>query len=188
MLRRVTRGGGPSGGRAPAPARRTYDACVDPELRETVDYIAVRRLQDAYADVVTRRAWPELEDLFRPDAELVLDVRRGDVLSFTGPQAIGSFIGQSIERFEFFEFVVLGTRVRFDPDDPDRASARLYMCELRQSVEEGRHSVAYGLYQDDHVRVDGRWWYAHRHYSSLARTAPDLAVFPYPDLTPGGPR
>ncbi len=26
------------------------------ELRETVDYIAIRRLQDAYADIVTRRA------------------------------------------------------------------------------------------------------------------------------------
>jgi len=30
---------------------------MDPELRETVDYIALRRLQNAYADIVTRRAW-----------------------------------------------------------------------------------------------------------------------------------
>ena len=153
-----------------------------------IDYIAVRRLQDAYADVVNRRAWPEFEDLFRPEAEVVLDTRRGDLLSFTGPGAIGDFIGRSIERFEFFEFVVLGTRVTFDGDSPDRASARLYMCELRQSAEEGRQSVAYGVYHDDHVRVDGRWWFAQRRYHSLARTAPDLAVFPFPDVTPGGAR
>jgi hypothetical protein len=161
---------------------------VEPEVRETVDYIAVRRLQDAYADVVNRRAWPELHDLFRPEAQVVLDVRRGELLSFSGPAEIGDFIGRSIERFEFFEFVVLGTRVTFDPGDPDRATARLYMCELRQSSDEGRHSVAYGVYHDDHVRVDGRWWFASRRYHSLARTAPDLAVFPFPDVTPGGLR
>ena len=157
---------------------------MEPELRETVDYIAVRRLQDAYADVVTRRAWSELHDLFRPDAELVLDVRVGEPRTFVGPGAIGEFIAASIERFSRFQFVVLGTRVTLESDD-DRATARLYMCELRQSVAEGNESVAYGVYHDLYVREDGRWWFAHRRYHSLARTAPDLAVFPFPDVTPG---
>ena len=41
---------------------------TDLQLAETVDYVALRRVQNAYADVVTRRAWPELVDLFLPDA------------------------------------------------------------------------------------------------------------------------
>jgi hypothetical protein len=158
---------------------------VDPEVREAIDYLAVRRLQDAYADVVTRRAWPELSDLFRPDAEVVLDTRAGEVRSMVGPAAVGEFIDGAIARFEYFQFVVLGTRVTLDADDPDRAAARLYMCELRQTEADGRHSVAYGVYHDDYVRSDGRWWFARRLYHSLARTAPDLAVFPFPDVTPG---
>jgi hypothetical protein len=156
---------------------------LEPEVREAVDYLAVRRLQDAYADVVNRRAWAELHELFRPDAELVLDLRRGEPLSVIGPAGIGDFIGRSIERFERFQFIVLGTRIELATHGPDRATARLYMCELRQSAEEGRESVAYGLYQDDYVRSDGTWWFAHRSYTSLARTAPDLAVFPFPDVT-----
>jgi SnoaL-like domain len=156
---------------------------VEPEVREAVDYLAIRRLQDAYADVVNRRAWAELRDLFRPDAEVVLDVRRGDPLSFAGPDEIGSFIGRSIERFERFQFVVLGTRVTLAGGGPDHATARLYMCELRQSADEGRESVAYGVYHDRYTRVAGSWWFAHRQYHSLARTAPDLAVFPFPDVT-----
>lgn len=156
---------------------------MEPEVREAVDYLAVRRLQDAYADVVNRRAWAELHELFRPDAEVVLDVRRGEPLSFTGPAEIGDFIARSIERFERFQFVVLGTRVALGTDGPDRATARLYMCELRQSADEGRESAAYGVYHDGYVRLDGQWWFAHRRYHSLARTAPDLAVFPFPDLT-----
>jgi hypothetical protein len=34
---------------------------------ETDDVVALWRLQARYADVITRRAWPELGDLFRPD-------------------------------------------------------------------------------------------------------------------------
>jgi hypothetical protein len=156
---------------------------VDPEVRETVDYIAVRRLQDAYADAVNRRAWSEFHDLFRPDAEVVLDTRRGDLLSFVGPAGIGDFIAASIERFERFQFVVLGTTVALDGGE--RATARLYMCELRRSADEGRESIAYGVYHDDYVNADGHWWFGHRRYHSLARTAPDLTVFPFPDVTPG---
>ncbi len=158
---------------------------MEPEVREAVDYLAVRRLQDAYADVVTRRAWAELHEMFRPDAELVLDTRQGEPRSFVGPAAIGEFIDASIARFEYFQFVVLGTRVVVGSDDPDRATARLYMCELRQTAVDGRQSVAYGVYHDQYVRFESRWWFAHRQYHSLARTAPDLAVFPFPDVTPG---
>lgn len=156
---------------------------MEPEIRETVDYIAVRRLQDAYADVVNRKAWAEFHELFRPDAGIALDLHRGDPLSFTGPAEIGDFIARSIERFERFQFVVLGTRVELQSDGPDRAQARLYMCELRQSIEEGRESIAYGIYHDQYERVDGRWWFAHRQYHSLARTASDLTTFPFPDVT-----
>ena len=42
-------------------------------LAQTVHDTGIRRLQHAYADVVNRRAWPELEELFRPDAEVVID-------------------------------------------------------------------------------------------------------------------
>jgi hypothetical protein len=156
---------------------------MEPELREAVDYLAIRRLQDAYADVVTRRAWPELHDLFRPDCELVLDVRDGEVRTFVGPDGIGRFIADAITRFSYFQFVVLGTRVNVASNGPDGSSARLYMCELRQDAADGRGSVAFGVYHDDYVRIDGRWWFARRRYHSLARTAPDLAVFPFPDVT-----
>lgn len=155
---------------------------VDPEIRETIDYIGVRRHQDAYADVVNRRSWSELHSLFRPDTEIVLDTRSGELRSIVGPDALGEFLDQAMARFEFFQFVVLSTQVTLDPDVPDHASARLYMCELRQGRPDGRGSVAFGVYHDDYVRADGHWWFAHRRYHSLARSAPDLAVFPFPEL------
>lgn len=147
-------------------------------LQETVDYVAITRLQCAYADVVNRRAWTELADLFVADAPVRVDTMTNPAVDLTGPAALGAFIGGAIERFSFFEFVVLNARVDFAGDDRDAARARVFMCELRQDRESGDFSRAFGLYRDDYRRVDGRWWFARRRYQSLARTGGD--VFPLP--------
>ena len=157
---------------------------MEPELQETIDYIAVRRLQNAYADIVTRRAWAELRDIFVPDIEVVLDTRRGEPLRLRGPDAVGDFIGTAIADFDFFEFVILNTRVFLNhgnAGDPDAASARMWMNELRhEQPAGGRWTLAYGLYEDEFRRIDGRWWFTGRNYQSLARTARDFDVFPIP--------
>ncbi|HEV7527231.1 MAG TPA: nuclear transport factor 2 family protein [Acidimicrobiia bacterium] len=149
-------------------------------LQDTIDYVAITRLQNAYADAVTRRAWAEFHDMFLPDAPVSVDTVTNPVIALTGPQAVGDFIGTAVERFEFFEFVPLSTRVTLRAGgDPDRATARLYICELRQDSASGHATQAFGVYQDDHRRVDGRWWFAERAYQSLARSGRG-EVFEFP--------
>jgi hypothetical protein len=152
-------------------------------VTETDDYVALRRLQNAYADVVTRRAWPELRELFLPDALVEVDTRHDEVLRFERPEALGDFIGDSLERFDFFEFVVLNVRIELSAgDDPDRADGRVYMCELRTDRESGRWNNAFGVYHDRYARRDGRWRFAHRRYHTLGRTGAvrDLDAFDFP--------
>ncbi len=96
----------------------------------------MRRLQHAYADVVNRRAWPELDHLFLADAAVVVDRRAGKPLVLTGGAELGAFIGSSIESFEFFEFVILNAHIDF-PDGWRRAGTalgRMFMSELRQDA------------------------------------------------------
>lgn len=159
---------------------------TDPALRLALAELAVRGLQSRYADVVTRRAWPELVELFRPDAEVEIDTVDRDPFHLVGPQAVGEFIGGAIERFDFFEFVILNAVVDVDPAG-GAATSRTFMCELRQEAATGRATTAYGMYRDRYVEHDGRWWFAARRYRSLARTSlepggPDLRVLPRPDL------
>jgi hypothetical protein len=148
---------------------------------ETVDYVAVRRLQDAYADIVTRRAWGELAEIFLPSLRLTLDRRTLEPLVLEGPEAIGDFIGNAIAGLDFFEFVVLNTVItlRHEGDD-DRAVARLYMNELRHDGSSGQWTTVYGVYHDTHRRVDGRWWFAERRYHTLARTGRAVDTFAFP--------
>lgn len=153
-------------------------------LAEMLDEWAVRRLHHAYADIVTRRAWGELHDLMRPTCTLDLDLGNR-TMRFDGPDAIGEFIGNELERFSFFEFVILNSVVKVDVAG-GTAGARLYMQELRQDVDGGRRTNAYGVYHDHFERdVDGRWWIARRRYGSFSRTAApgsevDQDVFPLP--------
>jgi hypothetical protein len=158
----------------------TYGAMMDERrLEDTVDHSEIRRLQDAYADIVTRRQWSELTQVFRPDTVLQLDLRER-TLRLVGPGEIGGFIDESIAQFQFFQFGIFGTRVHLRAKgNPDIAAARMYMTELRQA-HSGHWSQIYGVYHDRFVRADGQWWFAHRHYHSLLRKNVPAPVFDFP--------
>ena len=152
--------------------------------RETEDRVALQDVLSTYADVINRRAWDELDDLFVPDCEIVIDTRRGDPLTMIGGGALGEFVGSAIERFDFFQFVILSARLWVDGGD--EARGRLYMREVRHDRTTREQSQAFGVYHDRFRRDRGRWRFAARQYHSLARTSVDgstgLDVFEFPAL------
>jgi limonene-1,2-epoxide hydrolase len=139
--------------------------------------VAVARLQAAYGDAVTRRAWDEVRALFEPDAVVEIDTRTRPVFTLAGPDEIAAFIERSLADFTFFEFAILNAVADVDGD---AATGRVYICELRQAVG-GEWTQAYGLYQDRYVRREGQWRIAGRRYHSLARTGPRVETFGLPD-------
>jgi SnoaL-like domain len=149
------------------------------------DYVAIRRLQDAYADVVTRRAWDELGRLFLPDVTIEVDTLSAPAVHVTGPAEFAAFVGPATDRFDHFQFVILNAVVEVDGDD---AAGRIFMSEIRHHADDtDAWSTAYGIYQDRYRRLDGQWWFADRRYRSLARTGPQSGVFGLPpDLPPLG--
>lgn len=152
-------------------------------IEAALDRSAIDALQRAYADAVTRRDWPALTELFLPEATVSLDLVDRPGRELVGPAALGEFVGGAIDRFSFFQFVILNSHVDLWPGgDHDAATARIFMCELRVTAGQvpATRSEAYGLYCDAYARVDGRWWIAGRRYRSMARF-PDGVVFPLPD-------
>src|SRR5258706_3892359 len=90
-------------------------------LQETIDYIAITRLQNAYADTVTRRAWAEFHDMFLADAPVRVDTVTNPAIELAGPQQVCDFIGAAVEPFEVFAFAPVSTRV---PLSASRDAAR----------------------------------------------------------------
>lgn len=157
------------------------------DAAETAAYIQLRRLQNRYADIVTRRAWPELHKIMRADCVITVNLLDHEI-HFDGPGEIGDFIGGQLEQFDFFQFVILNTVMDIDAS-AGTAAARMYMQEARQNVSDGRRSDTFGVYHDRFERdADGAWWFARRRYQSYARTnggeraagTADLTVFDLP--------
>ena len=147
-----------------------------------VDEVAIRALVAEYADVVNRRAWAELDQLFLADASIAIDLRDRPPIAIVGPGALGEFIGGAIERFAFFQFVALNVRVMLRIDgDGDRAAIRTYMCELRQD-HDGTPSRAFGLYQDAVARTEDGWRFERRRYQSMARGEYGLDLLGPPEI------
>jgi hypothetical protein len=150
-----------------------------PDRTETDDVVALWRLQSRYADVITRRAWPELHEVFLPDTAVHVDTVTTPTRTIVGPDAFGAFVAGAIARFDHFAFVILNTVV--DITGPADARGRIFMCEVRHDTATDTWPTAHGVYQDRYRRRDDRWWIAERHYRSMARTGPDARILGLPD-------
>jgi hypothetical protein len=150
-----------------------------PDRTETDDVVALWRLQSRYADVITRRAWPELHELFLPDTAVHIDTVTSAPRTIVGPEAFGAFVAEAIARFDHFTFVILNTVV--DVSGADEARGRIFMCEVRHDAASDSWPNAHGVYEDRYRHLDGRWWFAERRYRSMARTGPGGQVLGLPD-------
>ena len=150
----------------------------DPTVELLLARSEVERLQSRYADVVTRRAWPELIDLFEPDAPIVVDTVTRAPIHLTGPVELGEFIGGAIERFDFFSFTILNAVSDADPDSGE-GTGRIHLCEVRHEAGAG-WSRAFGRYEDRYRRTGGGWRIAERHYRSLGRETPESGTETFP--------
>jgi hypothetical protein len=134
------------------------------------------RLQRAYADIATRRAWREIATLATPDARFSFDIRSGMVIEVIGAKAFGAFGARSTDRFSFYQYVPLNTVVAVSAGT---ARGRSYSLEVGEDRETREWINFYGLYHDDYVRFEGSWRFARRQYQTLARRTGDrLESFP----------
>jgi hypothetical protein len=146
-------------------------------------HLAIIRLQAAYADIATRRAWPEITALVVPDARFSFDTRGGRVIEVVGAEAFGEFGARSTERFSFYEYLPLNAVVT--ASTAGTAQGRSYSLEVGEVRDTREWINYYGFYHDDYALFDGAWRFARRRYQTLARRTGDrLEAFPFLDRSP----
>ena len=150
------------------------------DASDTAALVAIGRLQAAYGDAVTLRAWDDLRALFEPDATVRIETHTRDPFTLEGPDGVADFVERSLEQFAFFSFSILNAVAEVDGH---AGWGRVHLCELRHHVD-GSWTQAYGLYQDRYRRRDGTWRIASRRYSSLARLGERVESFPRPAIEP----
>jgi hypothetical protein len=131
-------------------------------------YVAVTRLQRTYGDVCTRRAWAELPALCTPDSVFTFRFGGGAPAELSGAAGLQQFGAGAVERFSFYQYIVLNTVVSIAGN---RADARLGVLEIGVDRESGEWLEFYGHYDDVCTQVDGTWRFARRDYRLTARRA-----------------
>ena len=145
---------------------------------EILAEMAIARLQRAYADTATRKAWGELSALVTPACRFQFDTSSGEVFEVVGADAFGAFAAKTADRFAFWEYVPLNFVVEIDP--AGTARGRTYSFEIDKDAETGGVVTSWGLYHDDYARVDGTWLWSRRRYQTLARRKGDDALESFP--------
>jgi hypothetical protein len=139
------------------------------EIEAAADQVAIDRLQRRYADVVNRRAWNALGQVFAPEVQITLELVNRPTVELRGRDEFAAFIGPAMQRFGFFQFVILNSHVELWPGgDRHSATARIFMCELRTGPDGGERTEAFGLYRDRYERTAAGWRIVSRRYRSLA--------------------
>jgi len=131
------------------------------------DELAIRRLTAAFSDAVSRRDRAAFEALWAPDGRWLVPGLEETV----GPAAAAEQLLRLVEPFEFLLQLLHEGQVWVDETG---GRARWYIVEHGRTKEgQGVHYV--GVYQDRHVRTDGGWRFARRHFELLYRGFAELA-------------
>ena len=129
------------------------------------DFAAIDRLLRRYADVMTHRAWDELDDVVTTDARLIFELPGGRTHEVVGPEELAAFGAAAVGQFAFYEYLPSNNVVTLL--DGDRAEGRASCVEVGQGAD-GRWTDFFGHYDDEYVRCNGRWRIASRRYRCVA--------------------
>ncbi|MCF4166200.1 nuclear transport factor 2 family protein [Zavarzinia compransoris] len=124
-------------------------------LRKLEDINAIQELKNRYWRACDRKQPDVVRDCFRPDATI-------DAAFLGVHEGRDSFVG-------LFEMV--GCRdsiidmhhgqnpsIVLDENDPDKAHGTWDLFFYQINLDNRSASQAAGYYEDDYVRIDGRWW------------------------------
>jgi SnoaL-like domain len=130
-------------------------------------YLAIQRLQRAYADVATRGAWHHVVSLLAPDCRITFDTRSGQIFEIAGADEFVQFASKMTGAFSFYELIPQNFVVTVGSDGA--ASGRSYSLEVGEDAKTREWLEFYGVFSDNYVLLDGEWRFSSRHYQTYAR-------------------
>jgi hypothetical protein len=140
-------------------------------------YLAIERLQRAYADIATRGAWDEFAAIATPASRFTFDIQAAQPIEIDGPAAFAAFGVRANERFSFYLYIPVNFVVTIGGDGT--ALGRSYSHEVAEERESGDWVEFYGTYEDEYAVHEGTWRFARRHYRTYGRVTPrGLVHFP----------
>lgn len=143
------------------------------------DELAIRALADKFSDAANRKDGELFASLWAPDGEWVVGPPIN--VAFTGRAQMADSVLQMLGRWDFFVQLTTAGVVLIDGDT---ASARFYVQEVARAKGGGAGNFNLSMYEDELVRLQGKWYFRRRTYHTIYQDAPALrgAVLEVPQL------
>jgi uncharacterized protein (TIGR02246 family) len=137
---------------------------LEARLAALEDVEAIKRLKYRYWRCLDTKAWDEMAGCFAADATVSYG---GGAYAFAGRDAIVAFLARALGRASGSHGVHHGHHPEIELTSPTTARGRwsLYNYLLNPGQERGVREAAY--YDDQYVKVDGRWLLKHTGYTYL---------------------
>lgn len=123
-------------------------------------FIAIHQLLQRYTDVINRRDWEALPELFWEDA--IWQALKPVDMQLAGLAAIREGIPASVSRTSFL--VQFATGVVIELDNEFSAKVRSHLSELGAFLQTGKGLQAVGVYRDVVTSRDGVWKFSVREF------------------------
>ncbi len=130
-----------------------------PDAARVADTLTIQGLAIAYAHAVDDADWARWEALFVPDAHIDYASSGGIVGT---PAEVGAWMPDALAIFTWTMHSILTHEIRFTAGD--RATGRVHLFN-RNGIEWKGESEIFdvgGFYDDEYVRVGGRWRFSRR--------------------------
>jgi hypothetical protein len=131
-------------------------------LRELIDCEAIRQLPIRYCHYVRTRNIPAIIDLYAPDGVFDMPGNMAEGGVRAGPGAIEETFRLNLERLDPWPFTHNHV---IDLVGEDRARGFVY-TEFRMGSQRMRVTHV-GVYEDEYVKIDGRWRFQARRLSAI---------------------
>lgn len=125
------------------------------------DYEEIQNLVARYADAVTRRDFDALEAIFAPDA--VWEATGAKRFVYEGSELVPG-IRSIVEQSEFLAQIHSPAIVEIAGE---RATTRVTALEVVEMQAYGLRFEQFGIYEDNLRKVDGRWLFVERRFTTL---------------------
>lgn len=145
------------------------------------DELAIANLYARYAELLNLARFDEVGALFTHGRVTI----EGNPDTYEGAERIAAMYTESVAVPERVPDTLLFTTNLQITVDGDRASGKAYFLALHQAAG-ALEPVVGGRYHDTFVRIDGAWWFEHRHmYTDLVGDLSTHMNRPIEEYLPG---